>query len=469
MRGRWRRDEDGQLPILLDPASSDEYRPLPLSPVVREARRRAWADAADNARRLGMSRRDFLRTSMGAATVLLALNACSKEEAANRGTTPGGTFDVPEEAGIDEETSTSVLVDDTGLPVIDAQAHFLEYDLTKPLDPTFFGSGFPQANCGASDPRVCFGIDRFVETLYTQSETAVAVLSAVPAPDARTGELNIEVMDRARQRISQGVGSGKLLIHGLVVPTGRALSAALEDIEAVAKTYKVDGWKAYTTNTTGWRLDDGDLNVPQVGMASLQKISDLGIPRISIHKGISPPDNPYSSPEDVGPAAKAFPDVKFSIYHSGWEPGVTEVPYSPDASDKGSNRLVASLRKAEIGPGKNVYAELGTTWFNLMRAPDEAAHLLGKLLLAVGEDRILWGTDSIWYGSPQGMIDAFRTFDITPEFQERYGYPALTDKVKGKILARNAAEYYGLDLSTIEKRPRPPGEALASTTTTRRR
>ncbi|MEA2702309.1 MAG: uncharacterized protein QOD63_254 [Actinomycetota bacterium] len=469
MRGRWRRDEDGQLPILLDPASSDEYSPLPLSAVVREARRRAWADAADNARRLGMSRRDFLRTTMGAATVLLALNACSKEEAANRGTTPGGTFDVPKEAGVDEATATSVLVDDTSLPVIDAQAHFLEYDLSKPLDPNFFGAGFPQAKCGASDPRICFGIDRFVETLYTQSETAVAVLSAVPAPDPRSGELNIEVMDRARQRISQGVGSGKLLIHGLVVPTGRPLSVALDDLEAIAATYKVDGWKAYTTNTTGWRLDDGDLNVPQVGMASLQKIVDLGIPRISIHKGISPPDNPYSSPVDVGPAAKAFPNVKFAIYHSGWEPGVTEVPYSPDTSDKGSSRLVASLRKAEIAPGQNVYAELGTTWFNLMRSPDEAAHLLGKLLLAVGEDRVLWGSDSIWYGSPQGMIDAFRTFDITPEFQERYGYPALTDKVKGKILARNTAEYYGLDLSTIEKRPRPAAAALASTTTTRRR
>lgn len=28
--------------------------------------------------------------------------------------------------------------------------------------------------------------------------------------------------------------------------------------------------------------------------------------------------------------------------------------------------------------------------------PLEAAHVLGKLLLAVGEDRILWGTDSVW-------------------------------------------------------------------------
>ena len=95
MAGRWRRDEPEELPILLDPASSDEYRPLPLSAVVREARRRAWDQAADNARRVGMSRRDFLRTSMGAATVLLALNACSKEKAATKGGRPGGTFGCP--------------------------------------------------------------------------------------------------------------------------------------------------------------------------------------------------------------------------------------------------------------------------------------------------------------------------------------------------------------------------------------
>jgi len=39
---------------------------------------------------------------------------------------------------------------------------------------------------------------------------------------------------------------------------------------------------------------------------------------------------------------------------------------------------------------------------------------------------VLWGTDSIWYGSPQDQIQAFRAFEITPEFQERFGYPALT-------------------------------------------
>ena len=43
----------------------------------------------------------------------------------------------------------------------------------------------------------------------------------------------------------------------------------------------------------------------------------------------------------------------------------------------------------------------------------------------------MWGTDSIWYGSPQPQIMAMRAFQITPEYQERYGYPALTDDMKG--------------------------------------
>ncbi len=97
------------------------------------------------------------------------------------------------------------------------------------------------------------------------------------------------------------------------------------------------------------------------------------------------------------------------------------------------------MRDAGIGPGGNVYAELGSTWRNRDARPDEAAHVLGKLLVAVGPDNILWGTDSIWYGSPQDQIEAFRAFEITPEYQERFGYPALTADVKAQILGLNAA------------------------------
>ena len=58
---------------------------------------------------------------------------------------------------------------------------------------------------------------------------------------------------------------------------------------------------------------------------------------------------------------------------------------------------------------------------------------------------MLWGTDSIWYGSPQDQIDAFRTFEITAEAQERFGYAPLTAEVKAGILAGNAAALYGVD------------------------
>jgi hypothetical protein len=87
-----------------------------------------------------------------------------------------------------------------------------------------------------------------------------------------------------------------------------------------------------------------------------------------------------------------------------------------------------------------------------MRDPDQASHLLGKLLVAFGEDNILWGTDSIWYGSPQDQILAFRAFEISREFRDRYGYPALTPAIKRKIFGGNGARVYGLKPEELRKK-----------------
>jgi len=111
--------------------------------------------------------------------------------------------------------------------------------------------------------------------------------------------------------------------------------------------------------------------------------------------------------------------------------------------------LIRSLHENGIGKNGNVYAELGSTWRELMKAPDQAAHVLGKLLLHLGEDRILWGTDAIWFGSPQDQIQAFRAFEISAEFQERFGYPALTPERKAKIFGLNAAHVYGVNVAEL--------------------
>jgi hypothetical protein len=66
------------------------------------------------------------------------------------------------------------------------------------------------------------------------------------------------------------------------------------------------------------------------------------------------------------------------------------------------------------------------------------------LLKTLRSRNVLWGTDSIWWGSPQWQIDAFKSLQIPASMQEQYGYPALTTAVKKRILGLNAARLYGL-------------------------
>ena len=166
-------------------------------------------------------------------------------------------------------------------------------------------------------------------------------------------------------------------------------------------------------------------------------------------------DESYSSPRDIGVVAKAYPDVNFVIYHSGWYPNTREGAYDPANAEKGVNTLVKSLLDNGVPPNANVYAELGTTWRGVMSDTTQAAHLLGKLIKYVGENNVLWGTDCIWSGSPQPQIVAFRTFQLDPAFANQYGYAALTDEVKRKIFGLNAARLYGVDPHLAQCRAAP--------------
>ena len=87
-----------------------------------------------------------------------------------------------------------------------------------------------------------------------------------------------------------------------------------------------------------------------------------------------------------------------------------------------------------------------------MRDPDGAAHALGKLLKHCGEDNVLWGTDSIWYGSPQDQIQTFRTFQIAAELRAKHGYPEITPALRAKIFGLNATRPYGISTDEVKKR-----------------
>ena len=86
-----------------------------------------------------------------------------------------------------------------------------------------------------------------------------------------------------------------------------------------------------------------------------------------------------------------------------------------------------------------------------MRDPEQAAHALGKLLKHCGEDNVLWGTDSIWYGSPQDQIQAFRTFQISAELRAKHGYAEITPARRAKIFGLSGAKAYGLSAAEVKK------------------
>lgn len=393
-----------------------------------------------------MSRRRFLLSLCGAATTFLALNSCTREALKRE---PGGTYDVTPEATRDEDAARDALAGEEF--IFDIQGHLLEYDLNRTVNEEgeYFWSRFPQQNCGAEDPRDCYSIEQFLDLMFIRSDTSMLVVSALPiAPEG--SPLSFEVMDETRRVARALCRDDRVLVHGQALPNVGKLSANLDAMQALAESDDVAAWKVFThypdlfdRNGNAWRLDDADPALPQVGESFIEKAIEVGVPTICAHKGFSGGSR-YATPADVGAAARKHPDANFVVYHSGFDRG-PEGPYTRATAEIGINRLITSMRKNGVGPNENVYAELGSTWWYVMRAPEQAAHVIGKLVRYVGENNVLWGTDCLFYGSPQDQIQALRTLKISNEFQERYGYPELTKEVKAKILGLNGARLYGVE------------------------
>jgi predicted TIM-barrel fold metal-dependent hydrolase len=276
-----------------------------------------------------------------------------------------------------------------------------------------------------------------VKDVFRDSDTDMMVLSFVPsAPDAEP--LTVQAADAVRQIVDR-MGK-RLLVHGRVNPNQ---AGDLERMDELKERWKVSAWKTYTQfgpSGKGFFLSD------DVGTKFIEKARALGVKIVCVHKGLpfGPKSYEHSQCSDIGVVAKRFPDVKFLIYHSGFVTDVKEQAFDARAKRDGIDTLIRSLVENKVAPNSNVYAELGSTWRFLMREPEQAAHAVGKLIKYCGEDNVLWGTDSIWYGSPQDQIQAFRSFQIGRELREKHGYAEMTRELRARIFGLNAAKVYGV-------------------------
>ena len=455
LRPGMRRGYRSEIPLPTRLVSNEEFPPLPQTAAQRAVEERILAEAGRLAPRLGLSRRDFLRRSGGIATSLLAMNAVF-----------GRFFDVlPVEAA-----DPGAFRARTGDPyfIFDVQLHYV-------------GAGYDPGNAeggrkGAVSKQALLGLrqqsrrlnpklaadrgtladlswENMVKEVFLDSETAIGLISTPPGPYPEEAVVPPKEMTHIRDEINRVTQSRRMLAHGLITP--QLGQRDLDFMDQQAATLKVDAWKGYTGAAPkgfdrGWFVDDEKIAYPM-----LERARKLGVRRICLHKGLPlGPVADYNHPRDLIKAARDFPDLDFVAYHAG----LLTVPASSQSAEVPWTSDFCRMKQKEPAI-RNIYMELGSTFGQLATTnPTACAHLLGQVIAAFGADHVLWGTDSIWYGTPQWQIEAFRRFEIPDALVEKHGYAPLTRPVKEQIFGLNAARLFSVDVAA--KRNEIPADYL---------
>ncbi len=333
-----------------------------------------------------------------------------------------------------------------------------------------------------------FQLVQFIKDVYLDSQVTIGLLSNVTAMSAtpvgqrgaRGAEperppRNIEEAIRAetitagqtaaaRNFVNEVSGSTRMLAHGLLYVGKGNLPYIEEQIEK----NKPDSWKGYNISYAAkvdndpmspmrqWRHDDEQVAYPTFELIEkyYQKLkgSKPGFKNICVHKGLAPgPADPVRGhPADLPKAAKDWPNLNFITYHAciqstGFHADSLQT-IKTEKLRQGVPDIIWTTEYAQlVAPFRNCYAEIGTTWgSSVITFPTVAAHIMGQLMKYLGPDRIVFGSDCVWYGSPQWQIDALWRFQIPEEIRKKYGYPELTQDAKRKILGLNSAKLYGI-------------------------
>ena len=438
------------LPLPTQMISNGEYTPLPQTAAQRQVEARVENYASTLAPRHGMTRREFLASNAGLAAAFMAMNevfgsvfTTSRAEAA----TPGHA---------DDRTQSL-----SSQFIVDCQTHFVRDDYSQPM--LIMAARFAKEHWNPAladvDGLTRFKFQNFVKEIFLDSDTKIALISGTPTDEAELMFLSNDQIAAARDIINRLAGTRRAMGHGIVTP---GAPGWLDEVDRVLEKLKPQSLKGYTIGDplyqskkkSNWRLDD-ERNVYPL----YEKMLKAGVTTLCIHKGLMPADYRTSWPDlwqyatvwDVGKAARDWPQINFVIYHSAMRPFI-ELPDRELAQFEATGRFDWVSELADI-PGKygvrNVFGELGTCFANTcVTHPKLAAALLGTLIRGLGADHVIWGTDCVWWGSPQWQIEALRRLEIPADMQAAQGFTPLgpaDGAVKTAIFGGNAARLYALD------------------------
>jgi predicted TIM-barrel fold metal-dependent hydrolase len=427
------RDERSPIPTRI--ASNEEFIPPPQSPEQKEVELRLWAIAERAANRLGTTRRDFLRTSCGMAAALVALN-----EVFGRCYAVDET-EIYDAAAFEEKWPKDQFIFDIQTHHVDIQKKWYDDTPEGKAVQSFFRA-IRRSN-SIEESISTLNLTHYVKEVFLDSDTVMAVISGVPTREWDRNPLPPDQMVATRKFVNDIAQSQRVLSHGILRPNLGAKE--LDEMERQVRDLKIDAWKMYTGAELGenaWWMDDEKVAYP-----FWEKTRKLGIKNLCVHKGLPLGlfNEEHCKPSDLEKAAKDWPDLNFIAYHSG----LRSVSIAGGADPQEIPWISDIFRILKRNPSiKNIYFELGSTFGQLSAfAPVPCMHMLGQMIQTAGADHILWGTDSIWGGSPQSQIERLRRLEIKPELRDQFGYPELTPAIKNQIFGLNAARILGVDTS----------------------
>ena len=491
-----RADEAESLrsPIPTRMISNGEYMPVPQTDKQKQVEARIHELAESASRKLGIDRRVFLTSTGGMAAALIAMNEVF------------GRFFNVDPIEMFEPAAYAQAGAPRDLFVFDDQLHLVRGSDTSgghflraaAQGPTAGAQYAPRADRGVDEggeawrtwnPALVglpmsssnFQLVQFIKDVYLDSQVTIGLLSNVTAflvspegeaprparsvPEALRSEmLTAAQTAAARNFVNQISGSTRMLAHGLLYVGKGNLDYIQEQIDE----HEPDAWKGYNISHAAkidndpnslmrqWRHDDEDVAYPTFELIQRNwerlKTRKPGLNNICVHKGLAPgpPDPHRGHPGDLPKAVADWPSLNFITYHAciqqtAWHADSLQTIRSRTLRDGVPDIKWTTEYAQLVAPFSNCYAEIGTTWASsVVTFPTVAAHIMGQLLRYLGEDRIVFGSDCVWYGSPQWQIDALWRFQIPEEMRLAYDYPELTDIAKRKILGLNSAKLYGI-------------------------
>jgi hypothetical protein len=444
---------DTGTPIPTRLVSSDEYLPIRQTERQKQVEARMNELGDDYGRRNGLSRRRFFQTAAGMTAAFAAMNEVY-----------GPLFGVSaaEAKSVDLAQARADGLKDQF--IMDVHTHFLRDDTRLAgfarMREAVGKAGWNPELAGKPQTVEDLKYPTWFKEIYLDSDTKVALISGSPSEIPQDWFLTNDMKRDARSRVNAWAGSRRLLSHAIFAP---GYPGWMDEVDRALAEDKPDSWKGYTVGDNThkelskhpWRMDDEKLVYP-----FYEKIMKAGHDIVCVHKGLYPPSveqqfphlMPYAAVDDVGKAAKDWPQIRFVIYHSAYR-WVGGSPADAWAEFERTDRIAWTSDLADI-PAKygvsNVHGDLGQLFaMTAVVEPRLRAALMGILIKGLGADHVVWGTDALWTGAPQWQIEGLRRLEIPETIARKHGFAELgpaDGPVKRAIFGETSAKMYRYDV-----------------------